>query len=214
MAITERYWLSSKGIYIYVSPNDPLFVDQNNLEMNHLCLMAKNSEPYRTRNKVTLNYEIGVFSNPKLAHQYVINTHFGKPVDYPDERMITHPIWSTWARYKVYVNDKIVKEFAASILKYGFNHSQIEIDDNWEDCYGSAKFNPVKFRNIQKLVHDLKNIGFRVTLWIHPFINRFCRNSDAYFYAKKNGFFVKNTRGADHTTWWQGLFVFKYFLYN
>lgn len=205
MAVAERYWLSSKGIYIFVSERDPLFVDQNSLENNKLCLIAKNEKPYRRRNVVTLSYQIGVFSDPRKAHENVIQKHFKKPIGYPDERMVEYPIWSTWARYKVNVSDEVVKKFANKILEHGFNHSQIEIDDNWEDCYGSAKFNPVKFRNVKELVEDLKKIGFRVTLWIHPFINRFCRNGESYFFARKKQFFVKNTKGSDHTTWWQGL---------
>lgn len=204
MAIAERYWLSSKGTYIFVSEKDPLFVDQNNLKDKHLCFIAKNKEPYQRRNIVTLRYEIGAFRDPRKAHEYVIDKHLGKPCGYPDEKMIKYPIWSTWARFKVHVNDVLVRKFAQEILEYGFNSSQIEIDDNWETCYGSAEFDLVKFPDIKKLVYDLKKIGFRVTLWIHPFINRFCRNREAFAFARKNKFFVSNLQGNYHTTWWQG----------
>lgn len=37
-------------------------------------------------------------------------------------------------------------------------------------------FHPRKFGNISKLVKDLKQEGFRVTLWIHPFVNDDCQN--------------------------------------
>lgn len=206
MALAERYWLSSRGFYVYVDEKDPLFLDQNNLRAQHLCLVAKNKKPYRTRESITLNYEIGVFANPRLAHEYVVEKHFGKPTGHPSERMVTHPIWSTWARYKVFVTDAVVRTFADEILNHGFDNSQLEIDDNWETCYGSATFDTTKFPDIQTLTKDLKQKGFRVTLWIHPFINEGCNGEGVkgYDYALENGYFVKNTEGNVHTVWWQG----------
>lgn len=211
IAIAERYWLSSRGIYIYVSEKDPLFIDQNNVEEKHLCLIAKNKNPYPKRDKITLNYEIGLFGDPKLAHRNVIEKHFGKPSNHPNPLMVEHPIWSTWAQYKVNINDAVVLKFAKDIKKYGFNNSQIEIDDNWETCYGSAEFDPIKFPDVPGLVQQLKDLGFHVTLWIHPFINEECEES--YIEANDPGYFVKNEDGVVHTTWWQGKYclLFKNF---
>lgn len=202
MALSERYWLSSKGVYIYVNETAPLFLDQNNYRHNALCLIAKNKAPYRHRNSIELRYEIGVFKNPKDSHQHVVKTHLGRPKGYPNERMIQHPIWSTWARYKANVTEKVVETFADEIIAYRFNNSQIEIDDKWETCYGSAVFDPVKFPNVTGLVQRLKKKGFRVTLWIHPFINRGCE--PAFSTALNNSYFAKNIDGSVRTSWWQG----------
>ena len=49
-----------------------------------------------------------------------------------------------------------------------------EIDDNWEECYGDAKFDVSdgKFPDPSSMISTIKNeLGYRVTLWIHPFIN-------------------------------------------
>ncbi|TGZ38006.1 Uncharacterized protein DBV15_05287 [Temnothorax longispinosus] len=55
MALAERYWLSSKGIYIYVNETiSPLFIDQNNYRDKHLCLIAKNKAPYQHRDRIEL----------------------------------------------------------------------------------------------------------------------------------------------------------------
>ncbi|XP_014228914.1 myogenesis-regulating glycosidase [Trichogramma pretiosum] len=200
-AVIERYWLSSRGFYIYGSPRDPLFVDQNNLITKHLCLVAKNRAPYHRREQIELDYEIGVFSDARMAHEYVVLEHLGKPMDIPDERMVAEPIWSTWARYKVYVNDSVVREFAKEIRDNGFGNSQLEIDDNWETCYGSAEFNATKFPDVLGLTDDLHSQGFRVTLWVHPFINRNCA---AYDYAVEHDYAVKNLEGSVKSEWWQG----------
>lgn len=128
--------------------------------------------------------------------------HLNHPKDHPNERMIQHPIWSTWARYKANVSEEVVETFADEIIEHGFNNSQLEIDDNWETCYGSAEFDETKFPNITQLANKLKNKGFRVTLWIHPFINKGCE--PAYSIALNNSYFVKSTTGKVSTQWWQG----------
>jgi myogenesis-regulating glycosidase len=202
MAIAERYWLSSKGIYIYVNDESPLFLDQNNYRDKYLCLIAKNKAPYQHRQQLELKYTLGVFTDPKVAHQHAVENHLHKPERLPDTVMIEHPIWSTWARYKANITEKVVETFADEINANKFKNSQIEIDDNWETCYGSATFDSTKFPNIRNLVQRLKSKGFRVTLWIHPFINEGCE--PAYSDAKKNNFFVKNDEGNVQMSWWQG----------
>lgn len=202
MALSERYWLSSKGIYIYVREDDPLFIDQNNFKDKNLCLVSKSKAPYRSLGNISLHYELGVFTDPKTAHQHVVRTHLGKPNGHPNERMIRYPIWSTWARYKANVSEKLVETFADEIVANRFNNSQIEIDDNWETCYGSAVFDPIKFPNVTGFVQRLKQKGFRVTLWIHPFINKGCE--PAYSTALNNSYFVKSVDGRVQMQWWQG----------
>ena len=169
-----------------------------------MCLVSKNKAPYRDRKSLTLNYEVGSFEDSRMVHEYVVNQHLGKPSGLPDLLMVTHPIWSTWARYKVYVNDSVVRELAGEILREGFENSQIEIDDMWETCYGSAQFDLEKFPDVKGLTDYLHEKGFRVTLWIHPFINKNCNDGQAYDYAIEHGYVVESTEGNYETSWWQG----------
>ena len=62
------------------------------------------------------------------------------------------------------------------IINNGFNHSHLEIDDNWESCYGDAKFDSDKFPDPKRMVRKLNMLGFRTSLWIHPFINTECES--------------------------------------
>ncbi|KYQ57032.1 hypothetical protein ALC60_04020 [Trachymyrmex zeteki] len=202
MAIAERYWLSSKGIYIYVDYASPLFLDQNNYRDKYLCMITKNKAPYQHRDIINVTYTIGVFPDPTTAHQYAVKNHLGKPTVLPDSLMVQYPIWSTWARYKTNITAKVVETYADEIVAHGFKNSQIEIDDNWETCYGSAEFDPVKFPDVSALTKLLNDKGFRVTLWIHPFINRNCES--AYSTALNNDYFVKNLDGNVQMSWWQG----------
>lgn len=173
-AVAERYWLNSKGGFIYVDKSAPLFINQN-VNNNTLCLSVENRLPYNTRRKtMSFDYYVGVGLNAKKSHLEAIEKFLKKPKGLPDLRMIQHPIWSTWARYKRPIDEKIVYKFVEEILFHKFNNSQVEIDDDWEVCYGAMKFNQKKFPSIQNSTVQWKGKGFRVTLWVHPFINIDC----------------------------------------
>ena len=107
--------------------------------------------------------------------------------------MFTHPVWSSWAQYKTEINESVILNFAQDIVDHGFDNSQLEIDDNWESCYGDATFDPQKFPDPGRLVRSVKKLGFRTTLWIHPFINTECQAySEAAF--PPNMFLVRDPK--------------------
>lgn len=100
------------------------------------------------------------------------------------------------------VNEAVVREFAQEILSNGFG-GQFELDDDWEECYGALKFNTKKFPNIRSLTDWLHSQNFRVTLWIHPFINKNCKGY--YEDAKASGKFVLDKNNNSDTSWWNSL---------
>lgn len=53
--------------------------------------------------------------------------------------MIAHPVWSTWAKFKMAVNQTLVLSYAHDIVDHGFNCSQVEIDDRWSPYYGALR---------------------------------------------------------------------------
>ncbi|PNF32421.1 hypothetical protein B7P43_G04891 [Cryptotermes secundus] len=200
--IVEPYWLTSSGNAIFVPPDVSLFVSQNE---THLCLTSKIQEPYLPDHSgtVTLKYILCSGSNPVITHLHTTRNFIPLPRDIPDERMFQHPIWSTWAQYKKVINTFIINDFAKQIVYYGFNNSQLEIDDNWEFCYGAAEFFNKTFDDPKSLIESLKRKGFRVTLWTHPFINIDC---PAHTIATKNQYLATNadmTRTL--TVWWDGI---------
>ncbi|XP_077299263.1 myogenesis-regulating glycosidase-like [Arctopsyche grandis] len=200
-AVTEPYWINSVGTLIYVDKRVPLFVDQNNILSNHLCLISDVKKPFsKSRSASELFYDIVITENAKVGHLYAIEHYLGKPIGYPDFRMIQHPVWSTWARFFRPINESIVMGFANEIVDNGFNNSQFEIDDLWEICYGSLTVDTRKFPDMKKTVADLKALGFRVTLWIHPFINENCQPWHSE--AKENGYLITTEDGDIFTSWW------------
>lgn len=187
VGVAERYWLNSDGAFIYIDDRTPLFINQNSVKSDALCLSAENRLPYNTRRtSSTFEYYIGVSINAKIAQQKAVERFLKKPTAIPDARMVEYPIWSTWARYKAPINTTIVEKFGDEILANKFTHSQLEIDDNWETCYGSLIFDPKTFANPKSLTDRLKKKGFRVTIWVHPFINIGCE--PAYSEALRAGY--------------------------
>ncbi|CAH0725126.1 unnamed protein product, partial [Brenthis ino] len=200
-AIAERYWLNSDGQYIYVHPQVPLFVDYHLIQQNHICFGAQIAVPYSSRrNHTELSYDIWFLPDVKKAHQHAVANYLGKPSGLPDFRMIQHPIWSTWAQYSKNITGEKVMEFANEIRAYGFNDSQLEIDDLWETCYGSLEVDTNKFPNLTHLVEEVKGLGFRVTIWVHPFLNSNCE--PWYSEALTKGYLVLNEEGSPEANWW------------
>lgn len=198
--VAERYWLNSRGVFIYVEQEAPLFLNQQPMES--LCLTVEKKLPYFTHDNdpIDFNYKIGIGLDAREAHMAAIDRFLKKPSGYPDERMVRYPIWSTWARNYRNINDTVLQNFADEILFHKFNNSQIDVDDGWEICYGSNEFNTDKFPNMKALTDSLKSKGFRVTLWIHPFINKNCE--PYYTNALNRGYFVLNHDNDPSAQWW------------
>ncbi|ENN81184.1 hypothetical protein YQE_02408, partial [Dendroctonus ponderosae] len=114
--------------------------------------------------------------------------------------MIEELIWTTWAKYKKPINDETVLEFGRTIRSHGYEGGQLEIDDSWETCYGSQQFTEEKFANIQNTVNTLHEDGWRVSLWIHPFVNDDCEENSAI--GKRLGYFVHNPQNETNAVWW------------
>ncbi|XP_050718543.1 myogenesis-regulating glycosidase-like isoform X2 [Eriocheir sinensis] len=206
--VTEAYWVSSQGVAVRVEEETPLFLSVPDTDgdetADELCLSARHDAPFVAApgTPLTLTYFLCTADDVRQVHEATFPKFFSLPDGPPDARMIRDPVWSTWAEYHAAVNDSRVLELARSITEFGFNNSQVEIDDNWETCYGEAVFNPERFPDPKGLVDQLHSEGFRVTLWIHPFINDDC---PAFTYADQQGYLIKDSTGTTQLThWWQG----------
>ncbi|XP_056630345.1 myogenesis-regulating glycosidase-like [Diorhabda sublineata] len=201
--VAERYWLNSQGGFIFLDDTNPLFVSQNeDNSQNKVCFISKLQAPYINRTRNYLHYTLGVQNDAKEAHLFAINKFLGKPTGHPNEKMVSEPIWTTWAKYKRNIDDATVLEFAQSIRNQGYKNGQLEIDDFWETCYGSQQFSQDKFSSISETVKKVKDMGFRVTLWIHPFVNEGCEPNSQY--GAEHDYFVKGEDGLNNATWWNG----------
>lgn len=202
-AIMERYWFNSRGFFVYIDYDVPLFLEQNSIHPDHICFTAKKALPYYTYDDAyTFNYKIGFSSNARKTHMNVVNSIFGKPLGIPDERLIRYPIWNTWVRYGRDINEEKIRDFAEEISQHGFKYSLLDIDDMWETCYGSTIVNLDRFPDMKNMTTELKQKypGIIIGMWVHPFINKNC--APHFTYAKENNLLVKSYSGSTDTSWW------------
>jgi len=87
---------------------------------------------------------------------------------------MTKPIWSTWAKFTGHINQSIVIEYAKEIVAHNFSNSQLEIDAGWAQCYVDWQFDTKKFPDPAKMVKELKDLGFRTTIWLNAFVSPNC----------------------------------------
>ena len=98
----------------------------------------------------------------------------------------------------------------------------LSLDDNWERCYGDAVFDESsgKFPDPKGLVKKIKEeLGYRVTLWIHPFVNLECLTWMDSISPPSSVPFVRDKKGKEGignlpglTWWWQGKLLKNYIL--
>ncbi|XP_002737617.1 myogenesis-regulating glycosidase-like [Saccoglossus kowalevskii] len=205
-SILERYWVNSQGVGVHLDYQIPLHVSINNDNDDMLCLKSDGSvPPYQNSadKDESLRYRVCISDNVKKVHQFMAGQYFDKPYDIPDERMFRSPVWSTWARYKMNINQTIVVNYAREIRKHGFSNSQLEIDDKWSTTYGDMEFDTNKFPKAALMVSTLQQLGFRVTAWVTPFANV---DSKAYEVGSRKGYWVKDASGKKPALikWWQG----------
>ncbi|TKJ21363.1 MAG: hypothetical protein CEE43_09470 [Promethearchaeota archaeon Loki_b32] len=140
-SVLERYWLSSSGVAIVVEDDTPLMYSFNTSTM---CFKADPTDSMYVNSDLPpkLSYAICTGQNMKDIHLYMMNKYLAKPEALPDERMIRQPIWSTWAKFKMFIDQNKTIEFATEIANHGFSGSQIEIDDKYTTTYGDFIFDP------------------------------------------------------------------------
>lgn len=113
------------------------------------------------------------------------------PQRQPSAEVIKDPIWTTWARYKANVDQVKVMKYAHEIVDRNLGRSVMEIDDKWQTLYGDLSFDTKKFPDAVGMIRELHDMGFKVTTWVHPFVER---RSDAYREGAARGYFVGKHR--------------------
>ncbi|XP_062398869.1 myogenesis-regulating glycosidase-like [Sardina pilchardus] len=207
-SILERYWLSANGTAIKINDSVPFHLGWDDEEKVLRFQARYNDSPYKPlpgeAEHAELSYRVCVGHDVTSIHKYMVQQYFNKPNKVPSEAVFRQPIWSTWALYKSAVDQEKVLQFASDIKKRGFNCSHLEIDDRYTISYGEFEFDPVKFPNVSTMFQNLKDDGFHVTLWIHPFINYESANFDV---AVKRFLLVREPSGQlpALVRWWNGI---------
>ena len=89
---------------------------------------------------------------------------------WPDSLLITAPQYNLWIELLYNPNQKDVMDYAHHILNYKMPPGVLMIDDNWSTGYGSFDFDFKKFPDAALMTDSLHSMGFKVMLWVCPFI--------------------------------------------
>lgn len=133
-----------------------------------------------------------------------VRRYFPKPIKVPSPEVFKHPVWSTWALHKTAVTQEKLLRLASDITQHGFSCSHLELDDRYTADYGEFDFDPQKFPNVSGMFDKLRDDGFQVSLWTHPFINY---DSINFGVAVEKGLFVREPGGElpALVRWWNGI---------
>ncbi|MGI4021702.1 MAG: glycoside hydrolase family 31 protein [Janthinobacterium lividum] len=89
----------------------------------------------------------------------------------PDPLLFTRPQYNTWIELVYNQNQTDILKYAHAIINNGFPPGVLMIDDNWMDFYGKFSFRKDRFPDPVQMVKELHQLGFKVMVWVCPFIS-------------------------------------------
>ena len=103
--------------------------------------------------------------------QFVANKYFPASGEMPDEMLFSKPQYNTWIELTYNQNQEDVLKYAQAILDNGLPPGVIMIDDTWQEDYGLWRFHPGRFPDPKAMMDQLHDMGFKVMLWVCPFVS-------------------------------------------
>lgn len=182
---TTTALLSSKGRYIYCTDGFKLNVSGGEITV------ATKSEVF---------YGEG-FKNLKGAYLELSNRFYKSDGKIPPLEFFGKPQFNTWIEYTYYLTEEKILKYADDIVNSGINYGVLMIDCGWSTYYGSFDFTK-HFKNPKKMIEKLHDLGFKVMLWVCPFITS---DTIEFRYLRANDMLVKNSDGTVAIrNWWDG----------
>ena len=136
------------------------------------------------------------------AFRYAAKTWFPPTGEEPELLYFAAPQYNTWIEFTYHQNEKDILAYAKSMLDHGLPPGVFMIDDTWQHGYGEWEFDARRFRDPKGMVAKLHAMGFKVLLWMCPFVSMdspayrriaFGRNpDDVKGYPTKGGFLVES----------------------
>ena len=131
------------------------------------------------------------------------DAHFKSDGVLPPELFFSMPQYNTWIELQYDQSEAAVEKYADDILANGFPAGILMVDDNWQRYYGNFDFKAERFDDPKAMVDRLHAKGFKVMLWISPFVSP---DSPEFRELQSKGFLIKQkgTNKAAVIPWWNG----------
>jgi alpha-glucosidase len=129
--------------------------------------------------------------------------HFPPSGQLPDTLFFTMPQYNTWIELMYNQNSEDILAYAAHAVQNDFPAGILMIDDNWQKYYGNFDFKPDRFPNPAEMIDSLHRQGFRVMLWVCPFVSP---DSPEFRELQQKEYLIrrKGSRQAAIIPWWNG----------
>lgn len=105
------------------------------------------------------------------AYVTAMKIHFPPSGKTPDPLMFRMPQYNTWIELGPDQNQKDILKYASDIVSYGFPTGVFMVDDGWAYDYGNFDFDHRNFPDPKAMVDELHGMGFKIMLWLTPFIS-------------------------------------------
>jgi alpha-glucosidase (family GH31 glycosyl hydrolase) len=183
-------YISDKGSYIW--SEKPLNIE---ITKEKILVGAKGGEVITGKSGNTL----------RDAFLYASKNFFPPSGKTPDPLLFTSPQYNTWIELQYNQNEKDILKYADDIVKNGFPVGVIMIDDNWQERYGTWAFDCKKFSDPKGMIEKLHKMGFKVMLWVVPFISS---DSPVYRHLAEKKMLIfedKEKTKPAKIEWWNGV---------
>ena len=155
------------------------------------------------------------------AFRYASKTWFPPTGEEPELLYFSSPQYNTWIELTYHQNEKDILAYAKSMLDHGLPPGIFMIDDTWQHGYGEWYFDMRRFDDPKGMMDKLHGMGFRVLLWMCPFVSMdtpayrriaWGKNpDDVRGYPTKGGFLVESLKPSwggvpppAPIKWWNG----------
>jgi Glycosyl hydrolases family 31 len=179
--------LSSQGDVIW--SEDPF-----KIHFLHGNLLVESKEGQITRHKEG--------SSLRDAFLYASRKFFPPSGNAPDRLLFSSPQYNTWIELMYDQNQAGILNYAKGIKEHGFPGGVLMIDDNWQEDYGKWDFHKGRFSDPKAMIATLHANGFKVMLWVCPFISPDC--DVCRDLARQNLLLKDNSGQPTIVRWWNG----------
>lgn len=185
-SVIERYWLSSRGIGLYVHHDVPLHVGWNDDGDQQLCIKADYSDspyPNPDGDLPVLSYTMCEDFDMMRAHRLMAQTLFQRPAMLDDDVILRTPTW--YPGFNATMTAADVIQYGKDVRRYGFQTGVMDLDR------ATQRDGNFELTSSGHVIETLHKLGFKVAASVSPLISI---NSSSFHEGLRNGFWV---RGAD-----------------
>ncbi len=144
------------------------------------------------------------------GYRGAMNAHFKPKGNPPAEEFFLVPQYNTWMQLVYDQTQEGVMAYAKGLLAHGYKPGVIMIDEGWQKNYGDWRFDLEKFPQPKQMVEELHAMGFKVMLWVVPFVN--CDGKSYIMHTCKirnpelnENYFMRTANGSVALmNWWNG----------